>query len=383
MPAAFALAAVALAAPLSPGEAARLALAHDPRVARAAAAVEAAAGERREVATFLANPEAQVGWSVVGDLTFVQAQQPVSLAGEGWHARRSAAAWLAEGEAGARRAALVVAADARATWARAAAAERRAVFTDEAAALAGELRATAERRASVGEGTEVEVALARAREAVAVAAALDARAARTAALVSLAALGAADAEVRGRPGEAVPPATGAAGERADVRAAEAGVERWRAALARARAGGLPALGVGVQFQRDGGTTDLGPQVTVAAPLWNRNGGAVGEALGALAAAEAEAEATRAAATAERARTAEDQDVATAWASRVAGAEDAALAGLRAVAAAVAGGELGVRDAAVLQGELLDGRLAAIEVELRAAEAGLAALLAVEDPALLP
>jgi outer membrane protein TolC len=370
----------AAAAPVVPEDVVRAALARDPRVQVAAADLQGAEGERRQVSVFLQNPEVQVGTSVTGDLTFLQAQQPVSVSGEGWYARRAARAGVATEEAALRRVELEVAADARLAFAEASASALRVAWTDEAVTLATDLRRVAERRVQAGEGTEVELALARAREAVAVPTALDARTERSRASLALAELGVAG-ELSGRPRDAVPAASGAA-PRSDVEAAARDVERRTAELARARAGSVPALSVGVQYQSDGGSTDLGPMVTVELPLWDRNGAAVGAARGALQVAAAAEGVTADRAAADVVQTRADRAWAVDQTERLSGVEDAVRRGLTAVSEGLASGELGVRDAVVLHRELIDGLLAALDVEVHTVEVSLAALLATEDAALL-
>jgi hypothetical protein len=131
----------AYAAPLTPDDVVRAALARDADAIAARGDVVVAGSERRAVGTFLDNPQVQVGVSPLGDLTFVQAQQPLSLSGEGWFARREARLGLAAAEAGAGRATLRVAAEARVAWARAATAAERAGIALDALDQAGSLRA--------------------------------------------------------------------------------------------------------------------------------------------------------------------------------------------------------------------------------------------------
>lgn len=374
----------ALAGPVTPEDVVAAALRSDPRCAEAAADVAAARGERRAVSTLLSNPEVQVGASALGDLTWVQAQQPLSLSGEGWYARAAAREAVAAAEAREERVRYVVAADARWRWAEAAAAAVRADGATEAAGLATRLREVAERRAGVGEGTVVELALARSSEAVALAAALAARAERTRTELSLAALGIAEPAVEGRPSAAVPtrgaPGPGA---RADLRAATHRVSQARAEERRARAASVPAVGVGVQAQSDGGARDVGPMLTVALPLWDRGGAAVGAASGDVGVAEAAERSLREQAAAELAVTAADAAWARERLPRTEGLDESVHEALVAVAAAADAGELGIRDAALLQRELLDGRAAALEVELAVVRAELDAMVAAEDGALLP
>ena len=78
--------AAASADPLTADDVVRYALDHHPDAVAASAAVDVATGERRKAAVFLANPRSGVG-VVVGERTGAEVLQPLSLTGEGWHAR--------------------------------------------------------------------------------------------------------------------------------------------------------------------------------------------------------------------------------------------------------------------------------------------------------
>ena len=371
-------------AALTADDVVREALLHHPEAVAARAAIPAAEGERRAVSTFLANPEMQAGFSPLGDLTFVQLQQPISLGGEGWAARREAAAGVESAEAWSRRVDVLVAADARVAWVESAAAARRRSLAAEALELASTFRAAIEARRGVGELSDLDVALARSREALAVAQVSDAERSYTDALVRLTAYhpDAASQGVDGNPLAAVPAPTPIASPRADVVAAEARVRQTKAALARARAAAAPPFALGLQFQSDGGATDLGPMFTMGLPVWQRNQTGIAAAVRDLTVAEATLAQVRALAEGEASLRSTSAAQAAASATQVAGADPSIVVGMKAIEAAVTSGELDVRDAVLLQRELLDGRFAALDAERSAAVAALAALAAHDDSALL-
>jgi outer membrane protein TolC len=375
---------VAWAAPLSPEDVVAEALRSHPAVVAARAGVDAAEGARAGVATLLENPELQVGASPLGDLTFVQLQQPLSLTGEGWRARREASAWEGWAEAAVAVAEITAAADARAAWVEAATCARRVGLLEEGLALAAGLRGVVEARAAVGEGSGLDVALARAAEARAAAAVMAARRDEAAARLALARFhpGAAVDGVEGVPADAVPAAAGGPAVRADVAAAESAVAAREAGVARARAAAVPSLGVGLQFQSDGGELDLGPMLTWAPPLWARNQAAIAEAGRALRVARAEGAQVVAAAAAE---VSVGDALVAALEGDVADRRDGDAAlreAAAAVTAAVAAGELDVVDATRAQAELVEGRLAAVEIDRALVLARLSALAARHDRSLL-
>jgi cobalt-zinc-cadmium efflux system outer membrane protein len=377
----LALVRVAAADPLTADEVVVFTLRSHPAAVAARAEIPTAQGARRGVSTLLMNPEVQAGFSGVGDLTFLQVQQPFSLTGEGWYARRAAQAGADAAAATATRAELELAAAARLAWLDAAAAQAQVSLAEEGLALAARLRAAVEARAAAGELAPLDVALARSREASAAVAAMAARQAEVAARVRLAAYhpGAADGIV-GALGDAAPRATVDASPRSEVVAAEARAAQARATLGRARASAVPMLSLGLQFQSDGGSIDLGPMLTWGLPLWQRSQAEIAAARGEVEVADAALTQTQARAAVElragdAAATRAEEDRA-----RVAALDGAA--GLAAIEDALARGELDVRDAVLLQRELLDGRAAAVEAERLAAESRLVALLAHEDPALL-
>jgi hypothetical protein len=98
--------------PLLADDVVRYAVEHHPEAVAARGAVTTAAGDRRDVATWVDNPEVEVGVAAVGDLIQGALIQPMSLTGEGWHARRAARSAEAAATADARRSTFVVAAEA-------------------------------------------------------------------------------------------------------------------------------------------------------------------------------------------------------------------------------------------------------------------------------
>lgn len=379
-----ALVCAASAGSLSPHEVVGVAAQKHPDVVSARAAVDVADGARRDAAGFLGDPEVQVGLSAIGDLSFVQASQPISVTGEGWAARDAAREALEAARLQLRWVELQVAADARQAWVDAAVAGRRAALTADAREGAVRLRDAVRARAAQGDVSAVDSALSRAGEAERTALALDARLELADALEVLAAYHPvhADTTVDGQPSDAVPEPSEAPAVRPDVAAGEAASRAGHAGVRRERRAGLPPVGLGVTAQSDGGAVDVGPLLTVAVPLWNRNPSGV---------ARAEAERDNAIAgwwrTEQQARTAAEatQDAlqrTDGWIDRLDGADADLAAALDAVVVAVEAGELDVRDAVLLQGALLDGRLAAIEAAGADAALRLEALLAVGDPALL-
>jgi outer membrane protein TolC len=379
--------AAAWAAPLTADDVVRSALSRHPDAVAASSAVDAADGLRREVSAFLENPEASVGVAVVGGLVQGTLNQPLSVSGEGWHARAAARAGVDAAEALARRTDLRVAAEARATYAWAITTRERWELADRAMLQASRLREVVEAREAVGEAGPLDVRLARMVEAEATALAIDARRGHAAARSALVAYtpDALTAELADDPLTAVPePSAGAA--RSDVAAAEARVREADAAVARERAGAVPLVGVGVFFQRDeahGDPGDLGPQLTVGLPVWSRNQGGAGAALAARDTALAELEVVRARAAAEGAQTPEVAAYAERALGRLGDFEADARAALDSIELGWTTGEIDVSEAVLLRREVLDGWTAALDARQATVEVRLDALLARDDPRLIP
>ena len=136
----------ALAEPLTPDTTVRSALAHDPAYLTAVAAVRSAPGDVRAAAFLRENPTVSGELSLTSDRAGAAIQQAVSLTGEGVAARRAAVLRLEAAELDPRRAALVVAAEARIAGADAVAAELRAVIAASALSQASSRRKAVEAR---------------------------------------------------------------------------------------------------------------------------------------------------------------------------------------------------------------------------------------------
>jgi len=142
---------------------------------------------------------------------------------------------------------------------------------------------------------------------------------------------------------------------------------------------VPALGAGVVFDSEG---NVGPKGVLEVPLWNRNQAATGEARAALAGATADLETLRAVAASQQRLGAEQAVEARSLRTRLDGFDAQSKEALGFAAVAYERGEIGVQDVVLLQGELLDGRLAALDAEALAIAMEIEALLAVDDPALV-
>jgi len=337
---------------------------------------------------FLENPEFSGGIAVAGgSLMEGSLVQPISLSGEGWHARKSAAAGIDAADAEARRTSLRVAAEARASYAWAVTTRERWQLADEAMRQASRLREAVEAREAVGEARPLDVRLARMAEADATALAIGARRDQADALSALSVYtpDAAYAELADDPLAVLP--SGTAGSiRSDVAAAEARVREAEAALRRERAAGMPALGVGVFAQQDvehGDGGDIGPQITLELPIWNRNQGGAGGARAALDTAIADLEAVQARATTEQAVLPEVSAYADTSLLRLGDFETDAREALASIELGWTTGEIDVSQAVLLRREVLDGWVAALEARQSTVEARLELLLATEDPNLIP
>ena len=377
----------AWAAPLTADDVVRSALSRHPDAVASSSAVSAAEGRRREVGTFLENPEASVGVAVAGGLVQGTLNQPLSVSGEGWHARAAARAGVDAAQAETRRTDLQVAALARATYAWAITTRERWELADQAMRQASRLREAVEAREAVGEAGPLDVRLARMAEAEATALAIAARRDHADARTALVAFtpDALTAELADDPLTAVPSAsTGAT--RWDVVAAEARVREADAALARERAAAVPLVGVGLFVQRDeahGDPGDVGPQLTVGLPVWNRNQGGAGEALAARTTALAALEVVRARAAAEVSLTPEVATYADGALGRLGDFEADARAALDTIELGWTTGEIDVSEAVLLRREVLDGWVAALDARQTTVEVRLDALLANHDPHLIP
>ncbi len=380
----------ASAAPLSPDDAVRAALQHDPTLGRAEADLLAARGALRASSGPRQNPHVEARAS--GSYLEVEAVQPLSITGEGFAAARSARADRDAAELSLGRARLETAARARLAWADAAVASGRARLSSQALDLATRLREATEARATAGEAPILDLRLAHLEEAKAAAAHLDARAAESSALRTLAeatglAPDAIDAE--GDPLDASPAVSPsaeaqAAGERSDVAAADRRVDAARAAVGRERAAVFPAVELGAFVERDGDFTQVGPIVGVEVPLWQQNQGGVSSARAELLAAEREAEAIRARAEAERVtseRNLAEMDRTSVVLGR--GLADEATEALASIDAGYRAGELDLLQTVLLRAEVVNGLDAILNARGAIAAARIDYLLASENDALIP
>ncbi|MFZ5480828.1 MAG: TolC family protein [Myxococcota bacterium] len=362
---------------LTPVEAVAAALANDPALAEAEARVDAARGARAASLWLRDNPEV---YARVGDERIeVEASQAISLTGEGLAAGRVARAEVEAAEAALSRARLIAAAEARRTYVHAVVAEADLAVSADERDTAKKVRAAAEARLAAGDAPELEARLARLEEARATAAWLRALDAAAEARAELAArVGGPVEDLAGDP-LAAAPREGEAGERGDVRAAEARAEAAQAALARERAAILPAVEVGVFYEGFGGLGAAGPTLGLEVPLWHRNEAGVGAAKGEVRAADAAVASTRARAEEEARAAAERLEAVRAGLPDISGDAEAALA---AIDRAVAAGELGALDAATLRARVYEGQRGWFEARAAEAEARIAAALALGSEGLL-
>ena len=374
------LAAVALA--MSPAEAVKAALAHDPALTTSEALVEHSKGAVEAASWLRHNP--RVSGRAGEDRLELEASQAVSLSGEGLAAARSARAALGAAEAARDRARLVTAAEARRAWLRAAVAQSDLTIATDELAGATRLREAAEQRVTAGDAADFERRLARLEEARAVGLVLRAHASLAESRASLAALtGDPTATAEGDPLAAAPP-LGAAGTRDDVVAAGAGVQAARAALARERAASLPAIEIGVFYDNDAGRAVVGPTLGLEVPLWQRNAAGRGSARGDLLVAEAELASATARASAERSAS-EERLRALAPLAALLGDDPAgdATAVLAGVEVAWRAGERDIAEATLLRARALEGRRAWVQARAEVAEARIAAALAEGVATLVP
>ena len=369
---------------LTADEAVRLALAHSPDTARAAAAVEAARGRLAEDRGPAANPSVAVAASALDPFTSVEVEQELSLGAEARRAREADGAEAEAAAARARLARLAVAARARRTWARAVLATEQAELSRELLAMARRLREAVERRVAAGDATELDLHLARLAEAEAAATwARDARTRDAARLELLAMTGRDRASLPEDPFLAAPDPAGPPAELAALRAASASRRAAEARLAQARAAARPRLGLGAFAEDDGGSLRAGPRLRLDVPAWSRNQGATAASRGSLAVAERDLEQVRTRATAARELAeARDRDAASlADLARPAMLAEAAEA-MEAIERAYAAGQVDLATALALRRRVVDGQRAALDLARSIIDDRIDLLLATEDPALL-
>lgn len=373
-----------LAAAATPDEAVRAALAQDPAIAMAEARVERARGALTGTGFFLENPSIDAGFAVVGSRLELGLSQSLSLGGEGIQARGAA---RAEGDA-ARwalvRTRLEVAASARLAWIQVVEAEGVLAFHAADLDSAGRLRELAELRLSAGDGTVLELRLARLEEAAAVGAWLEADRSLREVRAHFAAQTGLDMAEPGDPLAAAPWTEVEPGDsRADVASAEAAEDAARRTVAAAKAGRVPELRLGAFVEQEPGGLLVGPTVGLELPFWRHNEAAVGEARAAQIEAEARTRSLRARAGSEQ-QAAAAQQASALRAAQILGdvpPEDMATT-LAELEAAYRSGELSMADVLVLRGRFRAGQLAWFEARATLARARIDAALAAEAEPLL-
>ncbi len=376
------------ASTLSVDDAIARAMAVDPGVQSALAELQQAQGLRAAAAFLLNNPTASGDWAANTTGRFsVSVRQPLSISGEGWHARAAAAAGIDAAEAGLTRARLRSAASVRRAYVAAIVASRQARVAEDGLDLAHRLTDAVQKQQAVGEAPLLDLRLTRLAAAEAAGNLLTARALEAQALTAL-------AGVVGRPvsaGEllvdplvlAPAPSDAPAGLRSDQVAAQARVTAAQADIRRARAAALPPLAVGFSVEQEEGETFVGPSFQWTLPLFTFNQAATRRAA-------AQAHVADAAATSLDAQVA--TEVATAR-DRVAEAhrvsEDILLdpfaeatQALQSIEAAYLAGEMDLAQTLVLQRQVLQGESAAIGLLGQTAYTRIDLLLATDDPALL-
>lgn len=375
------------AAPLSPDALVRAALRADPHVVAAEARLSAARGALAEARGPRFNPTLSGAASLTSDQLALELVQPMSPV-EGGHRAQAAQAALRAAELDLARARLEAAAEARILLAQAAVAVSVEALSEELLDDARARRDLAERRVEAGEWPALEARLARLELASAAEAAIRARQEADAARVRIAGLlpeaGGEGLVLPEDPRAAVPAPTRSVGDRLDVSAASARVQAADATARAARAGARTALDLGAFAERDGGAWSVGPSLSLTVPLWHAHpaerasaAADLAEASAALTRIEAEARAEQRLTGAARA----DADLAE-QALGPDALKDASEA-LRAVEAAVRSGELDRSTASLLRAEIRAGASSALALRGAVAEAHVRALLANDDPALLP
>lgn len=373
-------------ASLPPDRAVALALIAHPDLRTAEAALDTARASRSQSSVFLFNPSA-TGWSTPdGSRADLGLAQPLSITGEGWHARRGATLRVLSTDATRMRTQRVLAAEVRQAYAEAVVATGVVAVAHEGTELAGRLRFAVERKHEEGEASTLDLRLARLAEVQAATRLLAARRVESDALRRLAAL-VMEPVTAGDLVEsplAVVPSVPAieAGGRADVNAAEAALQAAHADLRRARAGTVPAVSLGVGVQVEDGATFVGPSVGLSLPLFDRNQVSRASADGAVQIAEGRLATIRARAETERQTSAERLAEAE-TAAVVEGADlDEARAALGSIEAGVLAGEIDLPTAVLLQAQVLQGEAAVVTLRGQLADARIDRLLALDDDSLL-
>ncbi|MFK7930838.1 MAG: TolC family protein [Myxococcota bacterium] len=373
---------------LSPDRAVALALTANPDLGAARAALSTAQASRSASSIFLANPSANAWITPNGDRAELNVSQPVSLTGEGWHARRGAAFTVDSAEASLGRTRRQLAGAVRGAYVDAVVASGVVGVAREGADLAARLSFAVRRKHEEGEASTLSLRLARLNEVQAATRLLQARRAEADALRRLSSLvlvPVAAEDLASDPLAATPALAQAPPERqrSDVSAAEASLEAARLNLRRSRAATMPAINVGVGASVEDGTTFIGPSLGVTLPIFNRNQVARAAALGSVDVAEGRLSSVRATAQTEQATSsARLKEAETAAQSLAEFDLDEARAALASIEAGVLAGEIDLSTAVLLQTQVLAGEAAIVTLRGLLADARIDRLLTLDDDALL-
>lgn len=374
--------ACAIAGAASPEEAVHAALQQHPALAAAEAERRAAEGAWQASRGVRFNPRLSLAADLSGRRASAAWTQDLSLSGAGWMAARAGRLGWEAADAALAQARIEVAAEARLAWSRLAAAEGVLQAAEGEWSSAREVREATERRREAGDAADLELGLARLAEARAVARWMEAWSERAGAQAALAAItGDPEVEAIGDPLAAAPVA-GGGGERADLRAARARVEAASARLAQERAEALPAVGLGLAFEREEDFMGWSPQLQLELPLWQRNPAGRAAAEGALWRAERDATAARARAEVEQRTGRESLRALSADGLRVDEVREAVEVVLAGVEAALSAGQLDPAQAALLRAQAFDGQRGWYAARLAEAELRIAAARANAEPGLL-
>jgi len=372
---------------LPPDRAVALAVAAHPDLRAAETVLSTAEASRSASALFLSNPSTDAWVTHDGSRAELGLGQPVSLTGEGWHARRGARFAVDASSATLDRARRRLAADVRLAYVDAVVAAGVVDVARDGSDLAGRLSFAVRRKHEEGEASALELRLARLSEVQAAARLLHARRDQADALRALSALVltpvAAEDIVQDPLSVAPPVREPAPAHRADVAAAEAALNAARAELRRARAAAIPPLTVGVGADVENGSMSAGPSVSMTFPLFDRNQTGRAQAIGGVHVAEGRLSSIHAMAETEQVTSMKRLEEAEAAAHEVAEADlEEARAALASIESGVLAGEIDLSTAVLLQTQVLDGEAAVVTLRGLLADARIDRLLALDDDALL-
>ncbi len=369
----------------SPDQAVALALSTHPSLHAAEAALRTSEAERSAAAVFLDNPSATAWFSPDGRRAEVGVSQPLSITGEGWHARAAARHRIEATSASWTRRARQVASAVRHAYVEAVVATGQVSVAQEGAALASRLCIGVRRKREVGEASALDVHLACLSEAQAAVRRLEAQRAQAEALTALSGWVSqpvlAD-ELDRDPLSAVPArAIDRGASRSDLAAAEQALDAARLDLRRARAATMPPIALGVGVRVEDGQAFVGPSVGLALPLFDRNQVDRVASRGAVEVAAAEVESLRARATSEQTTAVARREEADRAVDRIRVDRDEARAALASIESGVLAGEIDLSTAVLLQTQVLQGEAAVVALWGQVAAARIDERLAFDDDAL--